>query len=317
MVFGCVSLHPAGAAEAKKAAPAAEKAAAPKAAKKASPDRGDVSFAKETVGSVPGGWQAAETAGTGKPAKWEIVADPSAPNGPNAVAITANPNAGQTFSLLLKKQPSLKDVFVSVTVKATGGKEDQGGGVVWRAKDADNYYVARWNPLESNLRLYSVKGGKREQLATVENIKADPKAWHRISVRHAGSHIIVWFDSKEIMDVKDSTLTDAGRVGLWAKADAQGEFAKFRVRAAATAPAKGSAGALKDNPITVADLPAAVKATLDAASKGGAVKEVVKVTKGANVVRYEIDVTVGGKTSEIQIGPDGKLLRGLPAAAAK
>jgi hypothetical protein len=310
MALSNVPSRPAVAAEAKKAAPDATMV---------SRDRGDVSFAKETVGSIPNGWQIAETNGKGAAAKWEIIADPSAPNGPNVVAITANANTGQTFSLLIKKQPILKDVFVSASVKAMGGKEDQGGGPVWRCKDANNYYVARWNPLETNLRLYCVKDGKRVQLATVEKIAADPKAWHRISVSHVGDNIVVWFDGKEITKAKDSTLTDAGTVGLWVKADGRSEFAKFRVRVPfATQPAKSTAAAaLKDNPMTLSELPPAVKATLDAASKGGAIAEIVKVTKGEKVVRYEIDVTVDGKTQEIQIGPSGKLLRGLPGAGAK
>jgi len=307
VVFCFVSPHPALAAEAKKAAPEAQKA---------SRDRGDVSFAKERVGSILNGWEIAETNGKGTAAKWGIVADPSAPDGPNVVAITANANTGETFNLLIKKQPALKDVFVSATVRAMGGKEDQGGGLIWRCKDAGNYYVARWNPLETNLRLYCVKDGKRVQLAGVEKVKADPKAWPRISVSHIGDNIIVWFDGKEITKAKDSTLTDAGRVGLWAKADARSEFAKFRVRVPfATQPAKGPAtGPQKDNPMALSELPPAVKATLDAASKGGAIREIVKVTKGEKVVRYEIDVVVDGKKHEIQIGPSGKLLRGLPGA---
>jgi hypothetical protein len=285
--------------------------------KKTVADRGDVSFAKDKGGSVPEGWQAAETNGKGTLAKWEVAEDPSAPNGPKVVAVTANENSGGTFNLLIKKQPILKDVFVSATVKAIAGKEDQGGGPIWRCKDANNYYIARWNPLETNLRLYCVKDGKRAQLATVEQIKADPKAWQRISVSHVGDSILVWFDGKEIAKVKDSTLTDAGAVGLWAKADARSQFAKFRVRVPfAVQPAKGSAaGSPKDNPITLSELPPAVKATLDAASKGGAIAEIVKVTRGTKVVRYEVDVAVDGTTHEIQIGPDGKLLRGLPGAA--
>jgi len=310
--FCIVSTHLACAAAAKGAPPKATKATA---------NRGDVSFAKEAVGSIPNGWQIAETNGKGTAAKWEIAEDPSAPNGPKVVAVTANENSGGTFNLLIAKQPALKDVFVSVTVKAVAGKEDQGGGPIWRVKDANNYYVARWNPLETNLRLYYVMDGKRVQLASVEKIKAEPNAWHRISVSHAGNNIIAWFDGKKIVETKDSTLTDTGTVGLWVKADGRSEFAKFRARvpAAATAakgsPRKPAASPLKDNPMTLAELPPAVKATLDAAGKGGKVGEIVKVTRGEKVVRYEVDVAVDGTSHEIQIGPGGELLRGLPGAA--
>ena len=198
--------------------------------KTTSRNRGDVSFAKDAIGSVPNGWQITETNGKGTPAKWEIVEDPSAPDGPKVIAITANENKGGTFNLLIAKKDNMKDVFVSVTLKATEGKQDQGGGPIWRCKDANNYYIARWNPLETNLRLYYVKDGKRVQIATVEKIQADPKAWHRISVRQVGPSIMVWFDGKKKIETKEATLTDAGMVGLWVKADGRSEFTKFRVR---------------------------------------------------------------------------------------
>jgi hypothetical protein len=115
-------------------------------------------------------------------------------------------------------------------VKAMTGDEDQGGGPIWRAKDADNYYIARWNPLEDNFRIYFVKGGRRIQLASAD-IKADPKKWHEIEIKHVGNHIIAKFDKKKILKLDDDTFGEAGKVGLWTKADAATAFDNFKAEA--------------------------------------------------------------------------------------
>jgi len=185
-------------------------------------------FEKCKAGSVPKGWQVAETGGEGKLATWAVVVGGS--DSAQAVAITTNANYGGTFNLLIAKETSYKDLEIEVKVKAIAGKEDQGGGPIWRAKDADNYYICRWNPLENNIRLYYVKDGRRKQLASAE-IKTDASVWHEIEVEHEGSKIEVKFDGKEVIVFEDSTFTEAGRVGLWVKADGRTMFDDFEVSA--------------------------------------------------------------------------------------
>lgn len=90
---------------------------------------------------------------------------------------------------------------------------------MWRAKDASNYYIARWNPLEDNFRAYHVKGGKRTQLATAK-VKADPATWHTLRIVQAGNRIQGFLDGQKYLDVEDTTFPEAGGVGLWTKADA-------------------------------------------------------------------------------------------------
>src|SRR5439155_24162651 len=110
---------------------------------------------------------------------------------------------------------------VSVALKAVRGELDQGGGVVWLYQDANNYYVTRYNPLEENFRVYTVKGGKRTQLATVEKIKAEASTWHTVRVTHFGKEITCTLDDKYRMSVTDDTFQKAGLVGLWTKAGAR------------------------------------------------------------------------------------------------
>ncbi|MBM3334294.1 hypothetical protein FJY63_06500 [Candidatus Sumerlaeota bacterium] len=179
-------------------------------------------FDKAKPGPVAA-WKVAETAGKGKPAVWEVVADPSAPSQPNALAITANQNTGQTFNLLITENFRFQDLEISVMVKAIAGKEDQGGGPVWRYKDANNYYLARWNPLEENLRAYYVKDGKRAQLGSAD-VKVDRTKWHRVGVKHVGKKIEVSLDNKKMIEVEDATFAEPGMIGLWVKADGQSAF---------------------------------------------------------------------------------------------
>ena len=105
------------------------------------------SFANEPVGAAPRGWTATMT-GKGNP-KWTVEKDGSAPS--NASVLKQSGKA--TYPLALKDGASIKDGHVEVQFKAISGSEDRAGGIVWRAKDANNYYVVRANALENNVVL--------------------------------------------------------------------------------------------------------------------------------------------------------------------
>lgn len=183
-------------------------------------------FEGATAGRVPKGWAVART-GTGEGSAWAVVEDKTAPKGAKALAQTAESPAAM-FNLCVADDTAFKDVEVAVALKAFKGKTDQGGGVVWRYKDADNYYVARFNPLEENYRVYKVVGGKRTQLATKEGLKTPAGEWHTLAVRMKGDRIVCLLDGKEQLEATDDTFAQAGRVGLWTKADAQTYFDDFR-----------------------------------------------------------------------------------------
>jgi len=180
-------------------------------------------FENEQLGSLPGNWKIAETATKGKTAIWEIVTNDSSPSNSKAVAVTKSKNRKHTFNLLIASETEFKDLEVEVEVKPVGGNEDEGGGPMWRVQDADNYYVARWNPLEDNFRVYTVKDGHRKQLSSAK-FTMDDDAWHKIKIVHKGKKIIASFDGKALIEIEDDTFKDAGMVGLWTKADATTAF---------------------------------------------------------------------------------------------
>jgi hypothetical protein len=185
-------------------------------------------FNDDKVGALADGWSVAETNGKDKKATWAVIKDQAAPSGSQAIAITSNNNSGQTYNLLMAEGTNFKDLKIEVGVKSMTGKEDQGGGIIWRAKDANNYYITRWNPLEKNIRLYYVKDSKRKQLASAD-IETDPSVWHEIDLEHVGSEIEVQFDEETVIEFNDDTFGEAGMVGMWTKADAATAFDDFDI----------------------------------------------------------------------------------------
>jgi len=195
-------------------------------------DEFECSFDEAELGPAPDGWQVAETTSAGTPATWAVIIDDTSSDAPSrAIAITESTNRGRTYNLLIAQETEFKDVEVEVKVRAMTGEIDQGGGPIWRAKDADNYYIARWNPLEDNFRVYFVKAGRRTQLASAD-VETDPKAWHKIEITHVGNHIVAEFDGQKLLELDDDTFPAAGMVGLWTKADAATAFDNFEAEEA-------------------------------------------------------------------------------------
>lgn len=169
-------------------------------------------------------WTAASTGGTGPHASWEARADATAISPSNVMALVApNHSAEERFNLFWTRAVAFRDGRLAVAVRADGGEVDQGGGPIWRARDADNYYVCRYNPLEANYRLYVVDKGVRRQLATAL-VESDGAGWHRLEVEHVGHTIRCWFDGDLLLEAEDDTIDNAGGVGLWTKADARTSF---------------------------------------------------------------------------------------------
>jgi len=176
------------------------------------------SFDEEPEGTLPAGWTAAKT-GEGPGSDWKIVAYDAGGQMGRALAQTSSEGPSSLFNICVRKDVKCVDFDLSVRVKAINGVHDRGGGLVWRYRDANNYYVARWNPLEDNFRVYHVVNSKRTQLANAD-IKLPPDAWHTIRAVLRGNHIQCYLDGNLLLDVTDDTIKDAGAIGLWSKADA-------------------------------------------------------------------------------------------------
>jgi hypothetical protein len=184
-------------------------------------------FSKEDAGKLPSGWEAAKT-GAGEGSVWKIVEDDTAPSKSGVVLAQTAESPNQVFNICVANDTNYKDVELSVAFKAVAGKNDQGGGFVWRYQDNNNYYICRMNPLEDNYRVYKVVNGKRTQLATKEGIKVPVGQWHRLKVEVKGARMAGYLDGERIWEIEDDTYKDAGKVGLWTKSDAQTHFDEFK-----------------------------------------------------------------------------------------
>jgi hypothetical protein len=178
-------------------------------------------FDRYARGAAPDGWMCGVT-GKGTP-RWTAEADPSAPSAPNVL----RQSAAGTFPWCVKKSASVADGFVEVKFKPERGKEDQAGGLVWRWKDGDNYYVARANALENNVSLYYTENGRRNTLKYVDAPVARNQ-WHALRVEFASQRIRVIFNGKPYIEMDDARISGPGAVGVWTKADSVTAFEDFR-----------------------------------------------------------------------------------------
>ena len=179
-----------------------------------------VTFDTAEVGKPPSGWTATQT-GTGQ-ARWTVERDDTAPSKPSVLK-----QSGQaTYPVALKDDTSIADGYVEVKFKALSGREDQAGGVVWRAKDANNYYIARANALENNVTIYHTINGRRTEKMRARMTVASNQ-WHTLRVDFQGNHFVVVFNGQKALEWDDETFKDAGRVGVWTKADSVTEFDDF------------------------------------------------------------------------------------------
>jgi len=179
------------------------------------------------TGAVPLGFTEALT-GQGGPVRWQVLQDASASSG-KVIAETSQDTADYRFPLCIYDGFTGQDVETSVRFKAVEGKVDQAAGLIVRVQDAQNYYVARANALENNVRLYKVTDGIRRQIVGL-NIDVTSGVWHTLFLKIVGDALEVAFDDRQITQTRDATIRAAGKVGLWTKADSLTHFAAFDIR---------------------------------------------------------------------------------------
>ena len=188
------------------------------------------SFDADTEGSPPAGFTFAKTDG-GRMGRWIVRASAGAPSGGKVLAQVDDDQTDGRFALAVANEPSLRDLRLSVKCKPVSGRVDQACGLVFRYRDEDNYYVARANALEDNVNLYHVVDGRRRQFAGWKG-RVTGGEWHSLRVDAAGEDLEVYWDGKKVIDAEDATFRDAGKVGLWTKADSITEFDDLTVEPA-------------------------------------------------------------------------------------
>jgi hypothetical protein len=179
------------------------------------------SFDSDTAGQPPKGFEFGLT-GEGRPGNWVVQAVGDAPSGKNVLAQTDGHTTGYRFPIAYTG-PELKDLRLSVKCRPVAGKGDQACGIIWRLKDANNYYITRANALEDNVHLYHTVDGRRVKFAGW-NGTVTSGVWHDLAMEMVGNHVQVFFDGRRVIDDYDDTFLDAGKFGVWTKADSIVQF---------------------------------------------------------------------------------------------
>ena len=183
-------------------------------------------FDQDKRQALPSGWLSEHT-GQGSNGDWKVVADPTALSQPNVLAQLSDDATNYRFPLSIVEKTNYQDLVLSVRFKAISGPRDQGAGLVWRFRDANNYYIVRANALENNVVLYKMQEGKRISLApkgTPEKTygaktRVPGNSWNKLGVQVKGNLFTVFFNDQKLFEVEDSTFAEAGKIGLWTKAD--------------------------------------------------------------------------------------------------
>ncbi len=193
-----------------------------------------ISFDTSEPGTLPPGWRPALSSPA---AKWEVIRDGTAPSKPNVLATLSEGLKHEGFPVAILETQTVAHGSVSVKFKPVAGKEDQAGGVIWRYRDPDNYYLARANALENNVAVFKVQNGRQIPLppkgrpAQVHGVerKVPSQAWSTLKVKFRNSRFSVIFNHRELFQVDDSTFAGPGKVGLWSQAGSVTYFDDFRV----------------------------------------------------------------------------------------
>jgi hypothetical protein len=183
-------------------------------------------FDSDPVGSSPAGFEFART-GQGAEGKWVVRTDKDKPSNHVLAQESADPT-DYRFPLAVVKEGSYRDVTLSVRARSVSGEVDQGFGMVWRYKDANNYYITRCNADEDNCTIYHTVAGRRRPFQN-KPVKVAKNTWHTLKLEAAGNHFVVWFDGTKVLDATDDTFRGAGRAGLWTKADSVIQYDDFTI----------------------------------------------------------------------------------------
>ena len=149
---------------------------------------------------------------------WQVLATERAKSSPHVLAQLMAKGAEHAYKVTLVKGTVASDLTLQVSFLPIKGNADMGGGLIWRATDDRNYYLARANPLEQNIRVYRVVKGVRHLLENFDQT-IDVRQWHTLRVTHQGCRVNILYDDKQVFDLCDKTF-HAGKIGLWTKSDA-------------------------------------------------------------------------------------------------
>jgi hypothetical protein len=187
-----------------------------------------VTFDNGPLGKTPPEWTITMT-NHGRAPEWEIVKDLTAATQPYVFAQVSADPAGDRYPLAIFNDVTFRDGEVSVRLKPVSGHEAQAGGIVWRYRDENNYYMARANALQKNVQVFKVENGHRVPLMDAVRHEIPTNAWSILKISARGNRFQIYMDHRRVLQGWDNTFLSPGKVGLWTVADSVTYFDEFRV----------------------------------------------------------------------------------------
>lgn len=187
-----------------------------------------INFDTCPLGKMPPGWTVAMTHRGAAP-EWRVLKDQTAPTQPYVLAQTSHDSNNSRFPLAIFDELNVRNSDVSVRMKPVSGQEHRAGGVVWRYRDANNYYLVRANALTKNVAIYKIENGEITQISALVPHDIPTNAWSILKVSVRGNRFQVYVNHRRILQGQDNTFQGAGKVGLWTMADSVTYFDDFRV----------------------------------------------------------------------------------------
>ena len=179
-------------------------------------------FSKDEVGKKPAGFYFDDT-GRAPDGRWRVLEEErqeGEEGKKNHVLAQLDESRDRgRFALAVIEKSSIKNLKLSVRMKAVKGDLDQAGGIVWRYRNSENYLVARLDVSERNVRLYRFVGGNRVQFGVAQNLDVHVGQWYTLRIEHRGEHVKVYLDEDALFIEKDRHFRRPGRIALWTKAD--------------------------------------------------------------------------------------------------
>ena len=146
----------------------------------------------------------------------------------NVVAQISVDQTDYRFPLLISDEGSFRDLDLSVRFKAVSGDIDRAGGLVFRLKDPNNYYVVRASSLSNTFRFYKVVNGQRSAPIGPEAI-IPSGMWHDLSVECKGNQIRCLLNGKELIPLLTDYSFARGKIGFWTKSDSVSYFTDAKI----------------------------------------------------------------------------------------
>src|SRR5262247_4549123 len=161
--------------------------------------------------------------------KWKFVAGQWVRRSSGGRQVLAQTVETQPWAVAVLEDKKFSDADISVRFRPVSEREDASGGIIFRAKDGQNYLLVRANALENNFRLYTIVNGKRSTIASARVTEPKLGEWHKIRVVAEGPKIQAYLNDALLLTHDEKTFT-GGWVGLWTKADSVTEFADLKIR---------------------------------------------------------------------------------------